>query len=153
MPPKKFAGKHRDRMMVLAVAEKAITGMTATAIARELGWRPATVRRVMKREDYPAALDDLVKERRSRVVMQLEVMSALALKVHMDLMQDPQSRDRLGAAESVLDRAGFGRMQKVQQTVRADVTQATTLQVLPDFQGRTAEDLEYYAKHGHFPGE
>ena len=137
----------KNKAILLAVAEGTIGGKTQGVMARESNVSVSTVAEVQHSPECEKLVDELLADRRRRTTMQMEVMSSLALKVHVDLMQDVAHRDRLGAAESVLDRVGLGRSSKVQQT--STVTQTTT--VVDDFRGRSAEDLEHYALHGRFP--
>jgi hypothetical protein len=138
----------RQKVMLQKVAEGVVAGKTQVAIARELSVNTSTIYRMERLPEFQPIVDEMVAERRRRTLMQMEVMSALALKVHMDLMQDPAHRERLSAAESILDRVGQGRSHKVQQTTSAVVHQTTT--IVDDFRGRSVEDLEHYAQHGRF---
>ena len=135
---------------MILLAEGQAQGKTQAAIAREHGLKQGVFAGLVADPEYQAILDGLIKDHRSRVLMQMEVMSALALKAHVDIMQDPSHRDRLAAAESILDRTGMSKTSKVQQTTVAAVG---VTPVTADFQGRSLADLEHYATHGRFPGE
>ena len=147
--PRKATPARRRKLMIL-LAEGQAQGKTQAAIAREHGLKQGVFAGLVADPEYQAILDGLIKDRRSRVLMQMEVMSALALKAHVDIMQDPAHRDRLAAAESILDRTGMSKTSKVQQTTVAAVG---VTPVTADFQGRSLADLEHYATHGRFPGE
>lgn len=143
--------KAKTKLLMHSLAEGMVAGKTKAAIAKELGMNARALGQLEKLPEFQGVVDELIAERRRRTTMQLEVMSALALRAHMEIMQDAAHRERLSAAESVLDRTGFGKTQKVQQTTVAQVT--GSLALAQDFQGRTVAELEHYATHGKFPGE
>jgi len=137
----------RSRYIAL-LAEGLVAGKTKAAIAREAGFNVAAFAGLEADPEFQVMFDSLISDRQKRTKMQLEVMSALALKAHMEIMADVAHRDRLAASESVLDRVGLGKTSKVQQTTVGVMGVAA---ITEDFKGRSLADLEHYALHGRFP--
>jgi hypothetical protein len=129
------------------VAEHLSKGDSILQVSRKTKMSPATVRAIADTKACQEIVEDLVRRRRENTFRKLEVLASRALLTHMEIMEDKKHRDRLAAAESVLDRAGFGKVSKIEKDVKGTIKQI----VRDDFDGRPIDELEFYAANGHFP--
>lgn len=125
-------------------------GQTRVQIATQHGFSPGLVHKVCGEPDFQEKFKAALEERRRAMHMRLEAMAQTALKTHLEVMQENAHRDRLRAAESILDRAGASRVAKVEQS-------GTTMQIdagavaYDELEGKSLEELDHFAKTGRWP--
>ena len=127
-----------------AMLEGLISGKSRAEIAEGLGLTRETVTRLTNTDDFKEELAELIAERRDRLALGLEDLADKALTVHREIMDSPAHKQRLAAAEGVLDR--LSATQK-----RSTVKQQVTTTMTDEFAGRSKEDLQHYVDHGYFP--
>lgn len=169
VPPKKkmgppFGSKNRlgktttsgDGQFEIVLAE-ALKGRRGKQIAETTGLKLYQVYELQSSQKFKDRIATEREKRRAALMNEFEELSHKAATMHEQIFtatEVPPNRDmlrlmslKLEAANSILDRVGFGRETKVKQ----DVQQTTT--ITNDFDGRSNEDLKYYAINGHFPEE
>lgn len=137
------AEEAKRRIRIQAIAEFAMAGQPPADIAATLRVSKATIVKAMASERFKELLDQCLEERRTAVAHKMESLAVKALDVHEDIMDDKAHRQRLAAAEGVLDRVGA--------TQKGSLVRNEVKQVADDFQGRPEADLEYYVEHGCWP--
>lgn len=149
MEPKKYRqkGEHpKTYAQRKAVIEGYLNGLTTAQVAKKLGVSTKRIHQIRHSAPYAEHYEREVRERRERTQNQLEALAGLALKVHLEIMQDAKHKQRLNAAEGVLDR--------LQATMKHAATQQNIYsENHTTFEGRTDEELEYYVDHGYWPDE
>jgi hypothetical protein len=127
-----------------AVLEGLLAGKPLIDIATKLELSREVVSRMIKTEDFKEELAELIAERRDRLSLGLEQLADQALTVHKEIMESTTHKQRLAAAEGILDR--LSATQK-----RSTVKQQVTTAVSDEFASRSKEDLQHYVDHGYFP--
>lgn len=123
-----------------------LSGTSLEDIGKQIGLSRASVTNLTSAESFKEEFAELLAERRDRLSIGLEDLGELALKVHREIMESPGHKQRLDAAEGVLDR--LSATQK-----RSTVKQQVTTTVVDEFTGRSQEDLQFYVNNGYFPEE
>lgn len=127
-------------------------------VADELGVNERTVRKWMDEAEFAAELEAESTAIREAARRKLSAAVDQALEVHLANMKRATAkrireaqRDRATAqraAESILDRVG------IERTTGTKVAGDVRVQHVDDpFEGRSADELRYYAENGCFPDE
>lgn len=119
----------------LLAARLELQGETPEGIARELGVSVDTVRATQRSKRYHAVRDDLVKARLDSgvgVPARLQSIAPAMVDVIHGIATDEMTGPgyRLAAAKDILDRAGYGAVQKSQSVVMHGVFTAEDLAML-----------------------
>jgi aromatic ring-opening dioxygenase catalytic subunit (LigB family) len=145
--PSSGAAAQARRALIL---EGIMLGQTRKQIHELHGFTVSTINAVVCEAHFKEQLAAAMEERRKAMHLRMEALAQMALKTHMEVMADVPHRDRLRAAESILDRAGASRVAKVEQT-------GTTLQIeagsvaYDELEGKSMEELDHFAKTGKWP--
>lgn len=143
-----------------AVIAEALQGRPAAQIAEKLGIKISTVYQIQHRDSFKVRFDQMRKERMDAVKRQLETLATLATAAHLRVLRQNLDADhpnflkvadrQLASADSVFDRVGLTRAQRIEQTTEFSGVVATFSQ---EFESRTAEELEHYALNGYWPDQ
>jgi len=163
VPSKKVTGVHAGRKAKGAnpvyqnredrALEIVLAGGVAKDVERQLHMSSGGVKHLLSR--IAARRAEMAQKRIDAVQMQLMSLTRRAVNAYAETLGldvADFARERLTAADSILDRAGIGleRKQRVEATVDTDVTM---LQVPIEFVTRPPADLEFYAASGYWPEE
>lgn len=106
------------RQRIEAVIQATLLGKSIAEISDELGIAPTTVRNLRQRSDYREELDRALTEQREAFKTRLTTSAGAALATQIRAMANATSwRDRIDAANSILDRAGISRVTKTEAKV------------------------------------
>lgn len=160
-------------MHVDRVIELTMLGNDIKTIAEKLALKPTTVRDLRQRADYKERYQMARDEAMRLTIERVHALQLGAIAAHMDVLTAKRrtvevvgadaagrplekiaedykypARDRLRAAESILDRTGVPRQTKVEQA--GEITVSPHIDMSP-FDGRTIEEKRHYLEHGVFP--
>lgn len=146
--PKKSGEPRMSDRKKAGCVDLAAEGFSDGQISERLAVAQATVREWLRTEEAKALVVQAREERVARSRARLERLADAAIgTLGQALVGTHESKVRVAAADSVLDRVGLVR------GVRSDVVTKASAGPASSFSHRTDAELRHYVEHGRWPEE